>query len=162
MGAGPTGRDWAVAGGLTLLSALAPRAGGPTQPERVAAWIGLGGLGLAAAQGLPLAWRRTRPAVVAAVVVVAYAGYGLLIDPAPPYAGWVALFAVAAHVPGRPRATVVSCAVAAALAAGMVGAAVVHPAGRHELPALLLLTLIVLLGGTLTRAERAWVSALRE
>src|SRR6266550_3835885 len=116
----PTRRDWAVAAGLTVLSALAPRAGGPPQPEPVAAWIGPLGLGLAMVQGLPLAWRRIRPAVVAAVVVVGCAGYGLVVDAAPPYAGWVALFAVAAHLPGRRRATVVSGAVAAALAAGMV------------------------------------------
>jgi signal transduction histidine kinase len=38
----------------------------------------------------------------------------------------------------------------------------VRPEGRNELPSLLLLTLIVLLGGELTRAERARVSALRE
>ena len=158
----PTRRDWAVAAALTLLSVLAPRVGGPVEAAPVAAWISSLSLPLAAAQGLPLAWRRIRPVAVAAVVVVAYAAYGLLIDPSPPYAGWVALFAVAAHVPGRRRATVVSCAVAAALAAGMVGAAVVHPAGRNELPALLLLTVIVLLGAALTRAERARVSALRE
>jgi len=97
----PTRGDWAVAAGLTLLSVLAPRAGGPTEAEPDAAWVGLLGFGLAVAQGLPLAWRRIRPTGVAAVVVVAYAGYGLLVDPAPPYAGWVALFAVAAHVPGQ-------------------------------------------------------------
>jgi hypothetical protein len=67
----PTRRDWALAVGLTVLSALAPRVGGPTEPEPAAAWIGLLGLGLVAAQGLPLAWRRIRPAIVAAVVVVA-------------------------------------------------------------------------------------------
>jgi hypothetical protein len=39
---------------------------------------------------------------------------------------------------------------------------VVHPAGENELPALLLLTLIVLLASALTRAERARESALRE
>jgi len=161
MSARPTRRDWAVAAGLILLSALAPRAGGPIEPEPDAAWVGPVGLGLAVAQGLPLAWRRTRPAGVAAVVVVAYAAYGLLVDPVPPYAGWVALFAVAAHVPGRRRAAVTSAAVAAALVAGMVGAAVVRPEGRNELPTLLLLTLTVLLGGALTRAERARVSALR-
>jgi len=158
----PTGRDWAVAVGLMLLSALAPRVGGPTRPERVAAWVGLLGLGLVVAEGLPLAWRRIRPAVVAAVVVVAYAGYGLVVDPAPPYAGWVALFAVAAHVPGFRRAMVIGGAAAAALVAGMVGAVAVHPVGRNELPTLLLVTLIVLLGGGLTRAERDRVSALRE
>jgi signal transduction histidine kinase len=158
----PTRRDWAVAAGLTLLSALAPRAGGPAEPEPVAAWVGLLGLGLAVAQGLPLAWRRWRPAEVAAVVVVAFAGYGLLAFPAPPYAGWVAMFAVATHVPGRRQAIVAGCAVAATLAAGAVGAAVVHPEGGNELPALLMLTLIVLLGGALTRAERDRVSALRE
>jgi signal transduction histidine kinase len=162
MSARPTGRDWVVAVGLTLLSALAPRAGGPTEPEPVAAWVGLLGLGLVLAEGLPLAWRRIRPVVVAAVVVVAYAGYGLVVDPVPPYAGWVALFAVAAHVPGFRRSTVVSGAVAAALVAGIVGAAAVHPEGRNELPALLLLTLIVLLGSALTRAERDRLSALRE
>ena len=158
----PTRRDWAVAVGLTLLSALAPRVSGPTEPEPAAAWIGLLGLGLVAAEGLPLAWRRIRPTFVAAVVVVASAGYGLLVAPAPPYAGWVALFAVAVHVPGRRRATVISGAAAAALVASMVGAAALRPEGRNELLALLLVTLIVLLGGALTRAERARVSALRE
>jgi signal transduction histidine kinase len=158
----PTGRDWAVAVGLTLLSALAPRVSGPTEPEPVAAWVGLLGLGLLAGQGLPLAWRRIRPVVVAAVVVVASAGYGLVVVPAPPYAGWVALFAVAAHVPGFRRATVIGGAVAAALVGGVVAAAVVHPEGRNELVALLLVTLIVLLAGGLTRAQRDRLSALRE
>ena len=147
---------------MTLLSALAPRAGGPVRPEPVAAWIVLLGLGLAVAQGLPLAWRRIRPAIVAAVVVVAYAVYGLMVDPAPPYAGWVALFAAATHVPGRRHAMVISGAVATALVASMVGAAAVRPEGRNELPTLLLLTLIVFLAGALTRAERARVSALQE
>jgi signal transduction histidine kinase len=158
----PTGRDWAVAAGLTLLSALAPREGGPTEAEPVAAWVGLLGLGLVLAEGLPLAWRRIRPAVVAAVVVVASAAYGLLVVPAPPYAGWVALFAVAAHLPGVRRATVIGGAVAAALVAGVVAAALVHPEGRNELPTILLVTLIVLLGGALTGAERARLSALRQ
>jgi len=158
----PTRRDWAVAAGLMLLSVLAPRFGGSDEPDPRPAWVALVALGLAVAQGLPLAWRRWRPAAVAAVVVVAFAGYGLLVFPVPPYAGWVALFAVAAHVPSRRRAIVTSCAVAAALAAGAVGAAEVHPEGRNELPALLMLTLIVLLGGALTRAERDRLSALRE
>jgi signal transduction histidine kinase len=158
----PSGRDWAVAVGLTLLSGVAPRVAGPAEPESVAAWIGLLGLGLVAAQGLPLAWRRFRPVVVAAVVVVASAAYGLLVVPAPPYAGWVALFAVAAHVPGFRRAMVSGGVVAAALAGGVVAAAVVHPEGRNELLALLLVTLIVLLAGGLARAERDRMSALRE
>lgn len=162
MTARPTGRDWAVAVGLTLLSALAPRVSGPTEPKPVAAWVGLLGLGLFAGQGLPLAWRRIRPVVVAAVVVVASAGYGLVVVPAPPYAGWVALFAVAAYVPGFRQAMVYGGAVAAALVGGVVAAAVVHPEGRNELVALLLVTLIVLLAGGLTRAERDRLSALRE
>jgi signal transduction histidine kinase len=158
----PSGRDWAVAVGLTLLSGVAPRVAGPAKPESIAAWIGLLGLGLVAAQGLPLAWRRFRPVVVAAVVVVASAAYGLLVVPAPPYAGWVALFAVAAHVPGFQRAMVSGGVVAAALAGSVVAAAVVHPEGRNELLALLLVTLIVLLAGGLARAERDRMSALRE
>jgi signal transduction histidine kinase len=128
----------------------------------MAAWVGVLGLGLVAAQGLPLAWRRSRPVVVAAVVVVASAGYGLLVVPAPPYAGWVALFGIATRVPGFRRAMVAGGAVAAGLVGGVVAAAVVHPEGRNELLALVLVTLIVLLAGGLTRAERDRVSALRE
>jgi signal transduction histidine kinase len=131
-------------------------------PEPVPLWAGLLGFGLVAAEGIPLAWRRVRPAAVAAVVVVACVGYGLVVQPVPPYAGWVALFAVAAHLPGLRRAMVGSGAVAAVLVAGTVGAAVVHPEGRNELPTLLLVTLVVLLGGALTRAQRDRVSALRE
>src|SRR2546422_11686947 len=96
----PTWGDWAVAAGLTLLSAFAPRVGGPIQPEPVAAWIGPLSLGLAVAEGLPLAWRRTRPAVVAAGVGGAYAGAGLVGGPAPPYAGWVGRFRGARDPPG--------------------------------------------------------------
>jgi signal transduction histidine kinase len=162
MSSRPSGRDWAIAVGLTLLSALAPRETGPTPTEPVAAWAGLLGIGLVAAEGIPLAWRRVRPAAVAAVVVLACGGYGLVVQPAPPYAGWVALFAVAAHLPGLRRAMVAGGAVAAALVAGIAGAAAVHPEGRNELPTLLLVTLIVLLGGALTRAQRDRVSALRE
>jgi signal transduction histidine kinase len=158
----PTGVDWAVAVGLTLLSVLAPRTSGPTEPESVPAWVGLFGLGLLAAQGVPLAWRQIRPVVVAAVVVLASAGYGLLVFPAPPYAGWVALFAVATHVHGFRRAMLIGAAVAAALAGGVVAAAVVNPEGRNELLPVLLVTLIVALAGGLTRAERDRVLALRE
>jgi signal transduction histidine kinase len=158
----PTGGDWAVAVGLTLLSVFAPRTSGPTEPESVPGWIGLLGLALLAAQGLPLAWRRIRPVVVAAVVVLASAGYGLVVFPAPPYAGWVALFAVATQVRGFRRAMITGVAVAAALAGGVVVAAVLNPEGRNELLPLLLVTLIVALAGGLTRAERDRVSALRE
>jgi signal transduction histidine kinase len=158
----PGRRDWAVAGALTLLSALAPRAGGPAQPASDPAWVGLLGLGLAVAQGVPLAWRRLRPVPVACVVSLAYAGYGLVVDPAPPYAGWVALFAVIANVAGRRPASIAGGAVAAALAAAAAGSAAVHPEGRNELPTLLLVTLITLLAGALTRAERGRLAALRE
>jgi signal transduction histidine kinase len=57
---------------------------------------------------------------------------------------------------------VIGGVVAAALVGGVVAAAVVHPEGRNELVALLLVTLIVLLAGGLTRAERDRLSALRE
>jgi signal transduction histidine kinase len=57
---------------------------------------------------------------------------------------------------------VASGVVAAALAAGVVGAAVLRREGRNELPTLLLVTLVVLLGGALTRVQRDRVSALRE
>jgi signal transduction histidine kinase len=158
----PDGRDWVIAVGLTLLSVLGPRWSGPVPPEPVALWAALLGFGLVAAEGIPLAWRWVRPAAVAAVVVVAYVGYGFVVQPVPPYAGWVALFAVAVHLPGLRRAMVGSGAVAVVLVAGTVGAAVVHPEGRNELLAELLVTLVVLLGGALTRLQRDRVSALRE
>ena len=156
----PSRGDWVVAGALTLLCGLAPRAGppGPDHPT----WMAFVGLGLALAQGLPAAWRRIRPLTAAAVVVPAYLAYALLLDPVPPYAGWVALFAVIVHTQGHRRAAAWGGVVAVVLMAGYVGSALLHEEGRAELASVLLLTVVVALGAALTRAEQGRVAALRE
>ena len=79
------------------------------------AWI----LGLAVLQGLPTAWRRVHPSPVAVVVVSAYLAYVFIVDPVPPYAGWVVLFAVIVHTRTRHRAAVHGGTVAVALLAGL-------------------------------------------
>jgi signal transduction histidine kinase len=155
----PTRGDWAVAVAVTVLSVLAPRAGGPSA---VPAWAAALAPPLALAEGVPTAWRRVRPVVVAAVTVPASLLYGVLVAPAPPYAGWVVLFAVVVHTETRDRAVMIGTAVAAALAVGIALAAWVHEEGRNELVPLLILTLTVLLAAALTRAERGRLAALRD
>ena len=100
----PTRGDWVVAGVLIVLCTLAPRVGppGPDDPR----WVMSLGVGLAVLQGLPTAWRRVFPSAVAVVVVSAYLAYVFIVDPVPPYAGWVVLFAVIVHTRTRDRAAV--------------------------------------------------------
>jgi signal transduction histidine kinase len=160
MGPRPTRGDWVVAAVLTVLCALAPRAGPPATDNP--AWVATFGLVLAVVQGLPTAWRRIRPALVAAIVVPAYLIYALVVDPVPPYAGWVVLFAVIVHSPERRRAVLRGGVCAATLIAGIAVAALMSPSGRNELPTLLLITVVVVLAAALTRAERGRIAALRE
>lgn len=162
MRARPTTSDWVLAGVFTLLSLLAPRVGGPEQSRPGSVWAGLLALGLALAEGIPTAWRRIRPRAVAAVVVSAYAAYVLVAYPAPPYAGWAAVFAVIVHVERRRHAVLLGAAAAVVLAAASGAAAVVHPEGLTQLLPLLLLTVVVVLAAALTRTERGRLTALRE
>ena len=156
----PTRGDWVVAGVLIVLCTLAPRVGppGPDDPR----WVMSLGLGLAVLQGLPTAWRRVYPSAVAVVVVSAYLAYVFIVDPVPPYAGWVVLFAVIVHTSTRHRAAVHGGTVAVALLAGLAMSAVLYGQARNGLPTVLLLTVVVTLAAALTRAERGRVAALRE
>jgi signal transduction histidine kinase len=156
----PTGRDWLVAGLLTLLCVVAPRAG-PPAPEDPP-WVAAVGLGLGLLQGLPTAWRRTHPSAVAAMVVPAYVAYAVVVDSVPPYAGWVVLFAVIVYVREPRRAAVLGGILAVVLMAGHGLADVLHRQGLGDVPIVLLLTVVVALAGALTRAELGRVAALRE
>jgi signal transduction histidine kinase len=156
----PTRGDWVVAGVLIVLCTLAPRVGppGPDDPR----WVMSLGLALAVLQGLPTAWRRVYPSAVAVVVVSAYLAYVFIVDPVPPYAGWVVLFSVIVHASTRQRAAVHGGTVAVALLAGLAMSAVLRQEARNGLPTVLLLTVVVVLAAALTRAERGRVAALRE
>lgn len=156
----PTRGDWVVAGVLIVLCIFAPRIGPPRPVDPP--WVMLLGLGLAVLQGLPTAWRRVYPSAVAVVVVSAYLAYVFIVDPVPPYAGWVVLFAVIVHTRTRDRAAVHGGFVAVALLAGLAMSAVLHEQARNGLPTVLLLTVVVMLAAALTRAERGRVTALRD
>jgi signal transduction histidine kinase len=159
MGPRPTRGDWVVAGAVTVLSVLAPRSGPPSAPDP--AWVDTLGLVLAGAQGLPTAWRRIRPILVAAIVLAAYLAYALIVDPVPPYAGWVMLFAVVVHSERHEDAALRGGIVAFALTAALAVVALTSMAGRDVLPSLLLITVVVALAAALTRAERARMAAVR-
>jgi signal transduction histidine kinase len=159
MGPRPTRGDWVVAGAVAVLCVLAPRSGPPSTPDP--AWVGTLGLALAVAQGLAIAWRRIRPVAVAATVLPLYLAYALVVDPVPPYAGWVVLFAVVVHSGGHERAALRGAVVAIALTAALAVGALTSVAGRDVLPSLVLITVVVALAAALTRAERARMAAVR-
>src|SRR5215207_8269034 len=95
----PGARDWVVAGVVTALQVGAPTTGsGPAEPT--SAWLGLVPPMLALTLGVPLAWRRIRPGLVAAVVLGATAVDEVVVAVVPPFAAWVVLWTVIVH--GRP------------------------------------------------------------
>ena len=94
------GADVALAAGLAAFAVVDVLADGRDAPATVA--LLLGALGMT----MPLAWRRTRPLLAAAVIAIALVGIYTVEDP--PDAIWqlvsllVAVYAVAAHASLRP------------------------------------------------------------
>ena len=148
----PARRDVIVAAVVTVVEVLSPRTGPPTDDP--SAVIGALGLLLAIAQGVPLAWRRDAPEVVLGVVTLAFVGQALLVEPVPPYGGWVALASLGVRRDARVTATA-TAGVVAAVIAGYLGGL-----GRTDewaVPAIL--TVGVAVAAQLVRERRARLAA---
>ena len=147
----------AAVGVPTLLHLLQVRSG-PPLAEGPAAAAGLAVVVLAFGQGLPLLWRRSHPLQAAGACLTATL-LSVLLVPVPPFAAVVATYAVAASDRGsRWRAEGVGAALVGVLAAA---AARWGPAAPW-LPTAVLVTVVVVLAGALSRVRRAEVQALRD
>ena len=150
----PDRRDLTVATVVTLLEVFAPRTGPPRDPS---AAVAAAGLVLALAQGVPVAWRRTAPEAVLAVVTVAFVAHALLVEPVPPYGAWVVLGALAMRRDSR-SAALATAGVLAAVLAGYLGGL-----GRTDewvVPSLV--TAAVAVTAQLVRERRARLAAVAE
>lgn len=155
--AGPTARDWVVAVVAAALTWIRLSVGPAAETSAVI--DSLAGA-LAVAAGLALAWRRRRPGTVAAVAVAACAVAALLAGPFVPVAGWMAVVAVARHVPRVPAALGGATAAAVGVAAGAVLGGLVHDRQQGLWP-MLQLTLLVLLAVVPVRLQSARAQAQR-
>jgi signal transduction histidine kinase len=151
----PDRRDVAVATVVTVLEILAPRTGPPRDDPTAA--VAAAGLVLALAQGVPVAWRRSAPETVLAVVTVAFVAQALLVEPVPPYGAWVALGSLAQRRDSR-RAITATAGLLAGVLAGYLGGL-----GRTDewvVPSLV--TVAVALTAQLVRERRARIAAVAE
>jgi signal transduction histidine kinase len=155
----PSATDLAVTVAVTILQAVAPRAGGSVDPVPV--WRGVLDLLLVLGQGGGLLWRRRSPEPATLLVVAGYLGQAALMGAVAPFAPWLALFGLTAAGGGR-RATAVLAGATAGVAAALAIGAVGHPASATGLPLLVVLTGAVLLGGALRHARAARAQALRD
>ncbi|HET9946332.1 MAG TPA: sensor histidine kinase [Actinomycetes bacterium] len=151
----PDRRDVAVATVVTVLEVLGPRTGPPRDDPSAA--IAVAGLVLSLAQGVPIAWRRSAPEAVLAVVAVAFVAHALLLEPVPPYGAWVALGSLAVRRGSRTTGAA-TAGVLAAVLAGYLGGL-----GRTDewvVPSLV--TVAVAVTGQLVRERRARIAAVAE
>jgi signal transduction histidine kinase len=151
----PVRRDVVVAGVVTVVEALSPRTGGPTDDP--SALVGTVGLLLAVAQGVPLAWRRFAPEAVLGVVTVAFLGQALLVDPVPPIGAWVALASLSVRRDARVTAAA-TAGVVVAVVAGYLGG--LGASDEWALPAML--TVAVAVAAQLVRERRARLAAVAD
>jgi signal transduction histidine kinase len=150
-------RDWAVAG-LAVAATWVQVSVGPT-PEPPHAVNAVAGLS-AVIGAIALAWRRVVPGPAVAVAVAGFAMHDVLIGPALPVAGWLAVFAIARHARTLPGALRGAALAAAALAAAELVAGLIHDRlGGVALA--LMLTLIVLLAASLVRLQADRVAGQR-
>jgi signal transduction histidine kinase len=157
----PARRDLVVAGVAVLLGLVQLSAGGGEPAPETSQGRGVATALLAVAMGAPLAWRRTRPGQAAAVVVVAAIGYAVALGPVPPYALWLALYAVVVHADGRQQVGAAALTAVGTAVAVVLGP-VLHDRGDGGVLPTLLLTLVVGLAGALVRTERGRLDALRQ
>jgi hypothetical protein len=98
----PTAVDRLLAGTVTLLQLLNPQVG-PARPEEQSLLLGIAALLLAIGQGVPLLWRRSRPAPVLLIVGTAWVVAYLFVTGAAPFGLWVALVPAPCCSPGTSR-----------------------------------------------------------
>lgn len=150
----PDRRDWAVAAVVTVVQLLGVRSGPPVPDP--SALVGLLGLLLSLAQGIPLLWRRSRPLPVLVVVTAAFVVHALAVAPVPPYGAWAALAALASRRVPVAAALATTGVVAAILAGFLPGASTIEDAA---VPAVV--TVVVGVAAQLVRERRARATALR-
>ncbi|MGH3658320.1 MAG: hypothetical protein ACRDUA_16825, partial [Micromonosporaceae bacterium] len=130
-------RDWAVAALAVAATWVQVSVG--TTPEPHPAVNAVAGL-CAVIGAIALAWRRVVPGPSVAVAVAGFALHDVLVGPALPVAGWLAVFAIARHartLPGALRG--------AALAAGALAAAELVAGLMHDRPGGVALALMLTL-----------------
>ena len=155
VGRTPTRRDVVVALAVTALQVVAPRTGPATEDPSAA--VAVLGLLLLLAQGVPIAWRRVAPVAVLAVVGVAFVLYALVVEPVPPYAGWVALASLA--VRRNARTTAVATA---ALVGGVLVGYLSAYGSSDEWVMIAVVTAGVAVTAQLVRERRARLDAVAE
>jgi MYXO-CTERM domain-containing protein len=130
-----------------------------TTVEPPPAVTGIAGV-LAVAAGLPLAWRRRRPVVAVTVSVTALSLHTLLVGPSVPLVGWLAVWAIARHVPDLRAALRGAALTAGAVAAANVAASLLHHSVALT-PVVVALTLAVFLAAAVARLQAARVASQR-
>jgi len=152
-------RGWVVVAAVAVVMVLSPRIGSEA-PGRPSVLAGSLALVTALGQAGALAWRRTRPEAVAAVVLLLYAVSVPLVGLAAPVAAWVAVWAVATGLPGWARALRAAALTTAALVGVLiVGDLARRGAGQSQL--LVGVSVLVALAAALVRSERGRLEAAR-
>ena len=152
-------RGWVVLAAVAVVMVLSPQIGSEA-PGRQSALAGSLALVTALGQAGALAWRRTRPEAVAAVVLLLYAVSVPLVGLAAPVAAWVAVWAVGTGLPDWRRALrAVAVATAALVGVLVIGDLARSGAGGSQL--LVGVTVVVALAAALVRSERGRLDAAR-
>ena len=162
-------RDIAAALVVSAGALLAPITGG----QGVAAaggWWGALAVAAALGQGIPLAWRSTRPVAVGGIVLASYAASALIVGLTPPLGPWIVIWSTGTAPepdPGKPpaspwRSPAVQTWGAAVLTCFMILAAELAHSGSGASVLFLLITALVVTASWTVRADRARVAAVRD
>ena len=162
-------RDIAAAVVVSAGALLAPITGGQGSAGAGGWW---GALAVVAAfgQGIPLAWRSTRPVAVGGIVLVSYATSALIVGLTPPLGPWIVIWSTGTAPepdPATPRASpwrspAVRTWGAAVLTCCMILAGELAHPGSGASVLLLLITALVVTASWTVRADRARVAAVRD
>jgi len=148
---------------------LAPITGGQGLASSGGWWGALAVLA-ALGQGIPLAWRSTRPDAVGGIVLASYATSALIVGLAPPLGPWIVIWSTgAAPEPdlATPRVSlwrspaVRTWGTAAVTCFIILAAELAHP-GSGASVLLLMMTVLVVTATWTVRADRARVTAVRD